>query len=102
MMSSHPPQLVAIDHDDYDLGPRAQLDSDRAAALAERRMAELGRVLFGRIELRPFQLERFGVTFGLVARPPEPEEDQDEWWVEVQPGNYMAFHAPWDSGEYDT
>jgi hypothetical protein len=22
--------------------------------------------------------------------------------VEVQPGNYMAFFEPWDSGDYDT
>jgi hypothetical protein len=24
------------------------------------------------------------------------------WAVEVQPGNYMAFFEPWDSGDYDT
>ena len=89
-----------------DLGSRATLDGEYAARLLERRLAELGPVTFGRIEVRPFELERFGVTFGLVPRPPdeeaEAEEGDDGWWVEVQPGNYMAFHAPWDSGEYDT
>jgi len=41
-----------------------------------------------------------GTKFGLVLR--EPEEEADPWAVEMQPGNYMAFFEPWDSGEYDT
>ena len=45
-------------------------------------------------------IERFDTTFGLVARP--PEDDDDVWAVELQPGRYMAFFEPWDSGEYDT
>ena len=87
-----------------DLGPRATVDHAQAAQLFERRLADLGPVEFARIEVRPFQVDRFGATFGLVPRPPEVD-DQDEddgWWVELQPGNYMAFHEPWDSGEYDT
>jgi hypothetical protein len=63
-------------------------------------MAELGSLDYGRIEVKPFAIERFGTTFGLVPRAPEGEGDG--WWVELQPGNYMAFHEPWDSGEYDT
>src|SRR5262245_13308422 len=84
-----------------DLGPRTTVEPTQARQLLERRIAELGPVTFGRIEVRPFQIERFGITFGLVPRPPEPPDDEG-WWVEVQPGNYMAFHEPWDSGEYDT
>jgi hypothetical protein len=72
----------------------------RVALVFEQRLAELGTVEYGRIEVQPFELERFGTTFGLVPRP--PEEDDDEWAVEVQPGNYMAFFEPWDSGDYDT
>nr|BFE57442.1 hypothetical protein GCM10020063_019680 [Dactylosporangium thailandense] len=30
------------------------------------------------------------------------EDGGDPWWVELEPGNYMAFSSPWDSGEYDT
>ena len=89
-----------------DLGPRAALDPEAARDLRERRVAELGPLERRRIEVQPFQLERFGVTFGLVPRPPDEEageaDDEDGWWVEAQPGNYMAFHEPWDSGEYDT
>lgn len=83
-----------------DLGTRAELDQQQANRLYEQRLTELGAVEFGRIEVQPFEVERFGTNFGLVPRPPEDEDD--EWWVELQPGNYMAFHEPWDSGEYDT
>ena len=86
-----------------DLGPRRQLDQDRARKLPEHRLAELGHVVYQRIAVRPFEVERFGTTFGLIPRPPESVESQRAgWWVEVRPGNYMAFHEPWDSGEYDT
>jgi hypothetical protein len=57
-------------------------------------------VTYRRIQVQPFQVKRFGTVFGLVPRP--PEDDQTDWWVELHPGNYMAFHEPWDSGEYDT
>jgi hypothetical protein len=83
-----------------DLGPRSQLDRDLARHLLEQRMSELGPLDYGRIVVQPFAIERFGTTVGLVPR--EPEVDDDGWWVELQPGNYMAFHEPWDSGEYDT
>jgi len=83
-----------------DLGPRSVLDRDHASQLLERRMSELGPLDYGRIVVQPFAIERFGLTFGLVLRAPENE--RDGWWVELQPGNYMAFHTPWDSGKYDT
>jgi hypothetical protein len=57
-------------------------------------------VRFSRIEVAPFVVHRFGTEFGLVAR--EPDDEEDAWAVEMQPGNYMAFFEPWDSGEYDT
>ena len=83
-----------------DLGTRAELDQESSRRVLEQRLTELGEVEYCRIEVRPFQVERFGITFGLVPRP--PEDDGDGWWVETQPGDYMAFHEPWDSGEYDT
>ena len=83
-----------------DLGTRAELDSQKATSVFENRLKELGEVDYCRIEVRPFQVERFGITFGLVPR--QPEDEDDVWAVEMQPGNYMAFFEPWDSGEYDT
>ncbi|GAA0255521.1 hypothetical protein GCM10010492_65480 [Saccharothrix mutabilis subsp. mutabilis] len=49
---------------------------------------------------RTSTVARIGTTFGLIARP--GDEEDDSWWVELHPGNYMAFSEPWDSGEYDT
>jgi len=85
-----------------DLGPRNAVDAERAAALFNQRVSELGQLTHGRIEVSPFEVNRHGAKFGLIPRPPEDPSEDDSWWVEVQPGNYMAFHEPWDSGEYDT
>ena len=81
-------------------GPRATMNENERRKLCERRLQELGDFTFERIEVAPFAVVRFGTTFGLVLR--EPEEEGDPWAVEAQPGNYMAFFEPWDSGEYDT
>ncbi|MFA6044851.1 MAG: hypothetical protein WC718_07695 [Phycisphaerales bacterium] len=82
------------------LGPPSALDEEKLDALRDDWLNGLGKFKFGRIEVQPFSLERFGTTFGFVAAPPKGAED--EWLVEVQPGSYMTFAEPWDSGEYDT
>ncbi|HLP86110.1 MAG TPA: hypothetical protein VK157_17285 [Phycisphaerales bacterium] len=82
------------------LGPRATMDRQRRSTLMDEWLRGLGSVHFGRIEVAPFAVERFGTTFGLVPRA--PETDEDNWVVEAEPGNYMAFFEPWDSGMYDT
>jgi hypothetical protein len=62
---------------------------DRAACQAayDARLEELGEVTFTRIEVEPFAINRFGTTFGLIPR--ELEEDDDVWWVTLEPGDYM-------------
>ncbi len=82
------------------MGPRAALDKTKACEQYDRRLRDLGEVRFDRIEIAPFVVERFGMRFRLIVR--EPEDDGEPWAVQVQPGNYMAFFEPWDSGEYDT
>jgi hypothetical protein len=76
------------------------MDHTARRDLRDRRLRELGPVIFDRIEIAPFAIERFGVAFGLIVR--EPEGSDDLWTVSVEPGDYMAFFAPWDSGGYDT
>ena len=83
-----------------DLGTRVELNQDKAAAIYEKKLEQLGEVEFCRIEVKPFELKKFGTAFGLVPRA--PEEEDDVWAVEMMPGNYMAFFEPWDSGDYDT
>ena len=82
-----------------DLGTRETVDTEEAMRLYERRLRELGSVTYGDIEVVPFAIERFGVEFGLIPRP--PEEEGDDWWVILLPGDYMAFSEPFD-GDYDT
>lgn len=82
------------------LGPRATMSEHTRQALLNQYLQALGTVTLERIEVQPFAIKRFGITFGLVAR--ETEAEGDSWTVEAQPGNYMAFFEPWDTGEYDT
>lgn len=78
-----------------DLGARAELDGERLRRVFEQRLAQITPVLLGRIEVQPFQVERFDTIFGLVPRPPEEpaEGEEDDWRVTVEPGDYMAFQA---------
>ena len=72
----------------------------RVTVIPDERLASLGDVTFGRIEVAPFSVGRFGTLFALILR--KPEDEGDVWAVEAQPGNYMALLEPWDSGEYGT
>lgn len=81
------------------LGPRASIDEEAARACYYQRLDDLGPVTFGRIEVAPFTFEQDGVVFGFELR--KPEAPDDEWAVDVVPGHYMAFFAPWQSGEYE-
>jgi len=83
-----------------DFGPREALDDEQRRRCFDERLQDLGEVTYVRIEVKPFAVERFGTRFGLIAS--EPEDDDDVWAVEMQPGNYMAFFEPWESGDYDT
>jgi hypothetical protein len=81
-------------------GPRATMDEGKRRAAYEARLREMGKVKFERIEVAPFSVKRFGTEFGLIPQP--PEEEGEDWWVELHPGNFMAFYPPWHSGDYDT
>lgn len=81
-------------------GPRASMNHQKRQDMIDLRLYELGKFTRERIMMQPFTVDHDGVKFGLVARPPEP--GSKSWAVEVEPGNYMAFFEPWDSGVYDT
>lgn len=74
---------------------------DEFQKAVERLLSELGKATLCRIRVAPFSVHLFDLDFGLIPRPAE-DGDTENWAVEVLPGNYMCFFAPWDSGEYDT
>jgi hypothetical protein len=91
-------QLLEAHIDEF--GPREHMNVTARDALIQKRMEQLGEVSFERIEIAPFQVEKFGTLFGLV--PNELEDEDDELSISLMPGDFMAFSAPWDSGDYDT
>ncbi len=82
------------------LGTRSESTYKAAEQICARRIEEIGPVEYQRIEVQPFQIEHDGIIFGLVPYP--PDEDSEDWWITAEPGDYIAFYEPWDSGEYDT
>lgn len=83
-----------------EFGPRNKMDTDARDALCQKRLDDLGDIELGRIEIAPFSIEKFGITFGLI--PNEMDDEDDELSFSLMPGDYMAFYEPWDSGDYDT
>lgn len=101
-----------------DLGTRADLVGAAAARVlpanvaptnepVEERITErleaLGPVTYEDIAVKPFELERHGVQFGLIPRLSDDEDPPAGRcvYVVLEPGDYMAFTPPW-TGEYDT
>ena len=84
------------------LGVRGTGTAEKRVLIVEKRLKALGKTRRQAIKVVPFSINKYGTEFGLIARPPEdPSDAEDHWWVEAQPGNYMAFYPPWD-GDYDT
>jgi hypothetical protein len=47
----------------------------------KKRIANLGKVIFGRIAVKPFAVEKFGTAFGLIPVPPQEDDEEDDWTV---------------------
>jgi hypothetical protein len=82
------------------LGPRDQLNNEERKKIFINRIKELGKIKQSTIEIEPFQVERFDLTFGLIYSRSEINGHKHET-VELHPGNFMAFYPPWE-GDYDT
>ena len=89
-----------IDSKIHDFGPRSTLDDVARDSMRQKWLNELGKVEFTRIQVAPFKIVQYNTEFGLIVR--EPDDEDDIVAVEMQPGNFMAFFEPWDSGDYDT
>jgi len=66
--------------------------------LVDARLAELGDYVLGPIEVEPFSKEVDGVTFGWVVT----QGESGNYNVNIEPGDFIAYFAPWDGLIYDT
>ncbi|MQW74510.1 hypothetical protein GHK92_01335 [Nocardioides sp. dk4132] len=71
---------------------------DDAERLVASRLAELGGHVLEPVEVEPFTREIDGVTFGW----PVDRYDDGTWFIRIEPGDFIAYYAPWDGLEYDT
>lgn len=93
-------KIIDLGGRDSDVLPGNPLLGDaKVATLQKEMLHELGDTKLCNIKICPFTHEWNGVKFGLI--PQAPEEDDEDWNVIAEPGNYMAFYPPWD-GDYDT
>ncbi|UAL31416.1 hypothetical protein K8W59_08240 [Nocardioides rotundus] len=65
--------------------------------LVKKRLAELGDFTLEPITVEPFTRTLNGVTFGWKAT-----RFQGSLSIHIEPGNFIAYYAPWDGEEYDT
>jgi len=85
-----------------DLGPREDLDEQESRKKYENRIKELGEITITTIDVAPFEIERFGIKFGLIYSSTLFDgEDEPYESVNLYPGDYMSFYPPWE-GDYDT
>ncbi|MBI3440179.1 MAG: hypothetical protein HY054_16265 [Proteobacteria bacterium] len=81
-----------------EVGIRGAYDEDGAKRIWASHADAVGVIDPQPFWVKPFSVDFDGQAFGLI-----PEQTEDgEWQVIFEPGNTMAFYAPWDSGEYDT
>ncbi len=83
-----------------DLGELYTYSDTYAQRLTLQRLTQLGNKEYKRIVIRPFSIHVAGIIFGLIVHP--PHDIHDVWTATFEPGNYMSFSEPWNSGDYDT
>ncbi|MGH3348993.1 MAG: hypothetical protein ACRDO4_18590 [Nocardioides sp.] len=78
--------------------PPGQAAPAGARALIRAQFAELGDYTLEPIEVEPFTEEIDGVTFGWkVGR-----YEDGSYYINIEPGDFIAYYARWDGLGYDT
>lgn len=78
--------------------PPGQAAPAGADALVDARLAELGKYVLEPIEVEPFTEKIDGVTFGWKVG----QYDDSSYYINIEPGNFIAYYEPWDGLGYDT
>jgi hypothetical protein len=78
--------------------PPGQAGQAGAEDLVDTRLAELGDYVLEPIEVEPFTLDVDGVTFGWKV----DKYDDGTYFINIVPGDFIAYYEPWDGLGYDT
>ena len=78
--------------------PPGQAGPAGADALVKARLAELGDYVLEPIKVEPFTEKVDGVTFGWKVG----QYDDGSYYINIEPGNFIAYYEPWDGLGYDT
>jgi hypothetical protein len=77
--------------------PPGQAGHAGAEDLVDARLAELGDYVLDPIEVEPFTQDVDGVTFGWNV-----DRYDGVYSINIEPGDFIAYYAPWDGLGYDT
>lgn len=77
--------------------PPGQAAPAGADELVAARLAELGDYVLEPIDVEPFLTKVDGVRFGWKVGGRGADQ-----WINIEPGDFIAYYAPWDGLEYDT
>lgn len=78
--------------------PPAQAAAAGSKQLVRARLAELGDYTLEPIRVQPFTRRVDGVTFGWHVG----QYDDGSYYINIEPGDFIAYYAPWDGHGYDT
>lgn len=78
--------------------PAGQAGPAESDGVVQERLAELGKYVLEPITVEPFTKEVGGTEFGWkVGR-----YDDGTCYINIEPGDFICYYAPWDGEEYDT
>lgn len=89
-----------VSHDIVDLGLRGDYEVS-ASEIVDSKLEALGKTREQRIEIRPFSVEAYNRTFGLVVREDEGDPEAEPV-VDALPGWTIMFYPPFSKGGYDS
>ena len=64
----------------------------------QERLAELGKYVLEPITVEPFIKEVDDTEFGWEVG----QYDDGTHYINIEPGNFICYYAPWDGEDYDT
>ena len=77
--------------------PPGQAGPADASDLVAARLAGLGHYVLEAIQVEPFTTKVDGVTFGWRV-----SNFEGDYSINIEPGDFIAYNAPWDGLDYDT